>query len=139
MDLLKPNIKLNTKTQIFLITFDFCIRISCPPLSKSFTQQKIFWVLVFGFSRSNWQIQCSQFVCRYFLQGQQFVIDSVNVVLSKLLNTSWNLLKFDNGQNVWNVNLVFITITELLLFKPIDCPKSMRFQSGPPRQGLVLA
>ena len=30
-------------------------------------------------------------------------------VLSKVWNTACNLLKFDNYQNVWNVNLVFIT------------------------------
>ena len=54
--------KLNTKTQIFLITFNFCILTLSPSVflsppvkvykkvvKFSFTKQKIFWVLVFGF------------------------------------------------------------------------------------------
>ena len=61
------HVKLNTKTQFFLITLDFCIHferenffspfVVFSPLSKcikkvvkfSFKRQKIFWVLVFSF------------------------------------------------------------------------------------------
>ena len=69
---------------------------------------------------------------QYFYRGMQFVINSVNAVnyiLSKLLNTAQNLLKVDNNQNVWNVNLVFITITELLLLKSIDCPENFEIST----------
>ena len=40
--------KLNAKTQFFLITFDFCIH-SKKVVKFSFKRQKIFWVLVFSF------------------------------------------------------------------------------------------
>ena len=40
--------KLNAKTQFFLITFDFCIH-SKKVVKFSFKRQKIFWVLVVSF------------------------------------------------------------------------------------------
>ena len=64
------------------------------------TDTKMFWsvsqpTIFHGNSGLMFSI-CLQYFCR----GMQFVINSVNAVLSKLLNTAWNLIKFDNNQNV---------------------------------------